>query len=96
MPRVLYLIRSHPLEDMVVKAFVLTLDPGARRELTMTDGDEFLFALKGTTELVLADEPVRLEEGDSLFFNGRIPHVPRNVGEGPAVLLVLYFLKRQP
>jgi len=47
--------------------------------------------LSGECVYVLDDEEVVLREGDSIFFDGRIPHVPINKGVSPAKMLVLYF-----
>ncbi len=33
-----------------------------------------------------------LRKGDSIFFDGRIPHVPRNIGQSEAKILVIYLL----
>jgi hypothetical protein len=32
-----------------------------------------------------------LEEGDSLFFDGRLGHKPSNIGMTDAIMLVIYY-----
>lgn len=75
------------------ESFVLTLKKGAERKPVSTDGDEFLLMLKGKIEFHYGKEKIVLEEGDSMFFNGRIPHVPENIGECEAKFLAIYLLK---
>lgn len=75
-----------------VQSFTLQLDPGSRREPCTTDGDELLFALRGTVSFILGDEELQLHPGDALYFDGRLPHAPLNRGRGPAELLVIYLI----
>lgn len=74
------------------QAFHLRLEPGAKREPRSTDGDEYLVVLRGEVEFELGDERLRLAAGDTLYFDGRTPHVPRNRGRAVAELVVVYLL----
>ena len=74
------------------QAFRLELAPGASRDPATTDGDEFLHLMRGEIEFVLGDEEIRLAAGDSLYFDGRVPHVPRNRSRALAELLVIYLI----
>jgi len=62
-------------------------------EKVKTDGDQFVFILKGNIVFCLGDEKINLSEGDILFFDGNIEHVPENPGNETAVLLAVYLLK---
>jgi len=73
---------------------ILTLKKGSRRTLVTSDGGEFIFVLKGSVAFVLEQDTIRLEEGDSFYFDGRIPHVPKNVSEEEAELLVIYLIEK--
>jgi uncharacterized RmlC-like cupin family protein len=33
-----------------------------------------------------------MQQGDSIFFNGKIPHVPVNTSQKPVSMLVIYLL----
>ena len=74
------------------QAFHLELAPGAEREGRSTDGDEFLQVLRGEVELRLGEDDLHLRPGDSLYFDGRVPHAPRNRGRSRAELLVIYLV----
>jgi transcriptional regulator with XRE-family HTH domain len=76
-----------------LQSFVLSIEPGAIREKVKTDGDQFVFILKGNIVFNLEDEKINLNEGDILFFDGNIEHVPENPGNETAVLLAVYLLK---
>jgi len=76
-----------------LQTLVLNIEPGALREKVKTDGDQFVYILKGSIVFYLGDENINLSEGDILFFNGNIEHVPENHGNETAVLLVVYLIR---
>lgn len=78
--------------NLALEAVILELQPDSRREKVVTDGFEFKYLLKGQVEYHLGNEIVRMQTGDSLFFNGKIPHVPVNKSKELAIMLVIYLL----
>lgn len=86
------LIFKRAMESSSVEFSLLHLDPKAKRKKVTTAGFEFLFMISGEIDYFLKDEKIRLEEGDSLFFDGNIPHVPQNNTEKVCTLLVIYFI----
>jgi transcriptional regulator with XRE-family HTH domain len=88
-------ILSQNVLNVALEASILTLQPGTRQEPVTSDGYEFKYVLSGEVEYRLGDDTVLLETGDSLFFNGQIPHVPVNRTTQPASLLVIYLLSAQ-
>lgn len=85
-------ILSQTLTSSTMEAVLLTVEPGARSIPSTTDGFEFKYLIAGSCNYMINDEIVTLEEGDALFFNGAMPHVPVNITRRKAVMLVLYFL----
>lgn len=77
---------------MVVEAVILDLQPGAKRNFVTTDGYEFKYVLSGTVECHIGEHVVEMQAGDSLFFDGRIPHVPVNVSDKDCSMLGVYLL----
>ena len=69
----------------------LKIESGATYEPTISDGFEFKYMLKGHIEYVIGDDRIELEEGDSIYFDARVPHYPTTLGK-PAELIVIYFL----
>lgn len=71
---------------------LLCLKKGARRsQIVHTDAFEYKYVIKGKVEYLIEDEKYILEEGDSLFFDGRLGHKPSNIGNSDAIMLVIYY-----
>jgi transcriptional regulator with XRE-family HTH domain len=70
---------------------LLELTPDSHREEVTTDAYEFIYVIKGQTEYRVNGQTLILEEGDSLFFDGRLLHVPKNKTDESCLLLVLFF-----
>lgn len=69
---------------------ILTLAPGCKRNVVETDAFEFKYVISGSCAYKIGDHMVNLRAGDSIFFDGRIPHVPVNEHDEPCTLLVVY------
>ena len=70
---------------------LLEVQPGSKREKVITDAFEFKFIISGECTYVIGEEEVLLKSGDSIFFDGRIPHVPVNKSNLSSTMLVVYF-----
>lgn len=88
-------IFSQMLFSCRMQAYVLTLKPKSENKTTITDGFEFKFLLHGRCDYHIGDEVLKLEEGDSLYFDASIPHMPVNNSKGNVVMLVFYFIKTE-
>ena len=86
-------ILNQSLGDMLIKTTILELVPGSNREKVVTDGYEFKYIIEGTVEYKIENETYELQEGDSLFFDARLPHVPVNNSDKIVRMLVIYFLQ---
>ncbi len=59
------------------------------------EGEEFVYVLEGEIEFKYGADTFVLSEGDHAYFESRIPHTGRSVGEKRAKLMVvIYFYKR--
>ncbi len=85
-------ILDQNVNDILLEAVVLELHPGSQRAPLVTDGHEFKYVLEGTVDYQIGEHTVRLHSGDSLFFDGRIPHVPVNNSHEVVKMLVVYLL----
>ncbi len=80
-------VKNYPV-DIVI----LELKKGARRtQMVKTDAYEYKYILQGSVEYQIENDKYILNEGDSLFFDGRLGHKPANIGEVDAKILVVYF-----
>ncbi len=79
-----------------MEPFIVTFDPKERDEVIMFnhDGEEFHYVLEGRVEMITdIEDPIVLEEGDSLYFDSSIPHGFRGLDGKPAKTLVVVFQK---
>ena len=82
---------THSTVDIVL----LELEPDAIRPLTETDAFEYKYILAGEIEYQFNEDKLTLGKGDSILFDGRIPHTPVNKGIQNAIMLVIYFFEQK-
>jgi transcriptional regulator with XRE-family HTH domain len=72
------------------------LSPAWNKEsIFQHDGEEFMYVLEGTHEFTYDGKKYILRRGDSIYFDSRIPHSGRSLGEKKArVLTIIYSYKR--
>jgi transcriptional regulator with XRE-family HTH domain len=85
-------IFTHSLKEVTFNAVHLKLDPGAKRDPVTTDGMEFIYLAEGEIDYLLGNDRITMQQGDSLFFDGRVPHLKINLSDRVARILVIYFL----
>lgn len=74
---------------------LLELDTHAIREKVSTEAYEYKYILKGEVDYYINGSVYHLSEGDSLFFDGRLPHVPKNTGQEKCIMLIVYFFNQK-
>jgi transcriptional regulator with XRE-family HTH domain len=85
-------ILSQTLTTCTMEAVILDLEPGAKGRPSTTDGYEFKYMISGSCEYQINDETIVLDEGDSIYFDASLPHIPINRTRKKAVMLVMYFI----
>ena len=85
-------IINRNINDVSMEISLLTLSKQAKRDPVITEGFEFIYLVKGTIDFKLDYEIIRLDEGDSIYFDGRIPHVPMNRSDNESVLFLIYLI----
>jgi transcriptional regulator with XRE-family HTH domain len=85
-------ILSQTLTTCTMEAVILDLEPGAKGRPSTTDGYEFKYMISGSCEYQINDETIVLDEGDSIYFDASLPHIPINRTGKKAVMLVMYFI----
>ena len=77
--------------DGLISALILRLEPKARcGSLLPHGGQEFIYCLSGQFMFSVDDQVYALESGDSLRFDGRLPHYCQNTGQETAKALVIF------
>jgi transcriptional regulator with XRE-family HTH domain len=85
-------ILSQTLTHCTMEAVILELDPGATGRPSTTDGYEFKYIISGNCEYEINNETIQLEEGDSIYFDASVPHLPVNKSRRKITMLVIYFI----
>lgn len=76
--------------EHLVTPLLLQLDPGARSGQPLAhEGQDFVFCLSGEILYLVNGRGYVLEPGDSLFFDGRLPHRFSNTGGDVATMLII-------
>jgi transcriptional regulator with XRE-family HTH domain len=88
-------IHEHNLEKHSIQISQVSLEPNNKRPLVTTDAFELLYIIEGKIEYHLDHEIIELNEGESFFFDGNIPHVPLNKTNKKARYIVIYFFKNK-
>jgi len=72
------------------------LSPAWNKEATFQhDGEEFMYVLEGTHEFTYDGKKYILRRGDSIYFDSRVPHSGRSLGDKKArILTIIYSYKR--
>ncbi len=80
-------------ENKHLKAFRVKIDAGKDHEGVSYnhEGEEFVYVLGGSIEVVVGEHVNTLSAGESLHFNSGIQHLLRNVGESDAELIVVIY-----
>lgn len=85
-------ILTKEVKNLPIDIVLLELKKGARRrKLVKTQAYEYKYIIKGSVQYLIDGKKYTLNEGDSLFFDGRLGHTLSNSGKVGAKLLVLYF-----
>jgi len=88
-------IFTQAISQSTVDIVILELEPDANRPLAETDAFEYKYVISGEIEYQFNTEKIILSQGDSMLFDGRIPHTPKNMGKETASMLVIYFFEEK-
>ena len=83
------------VDHSTVDIVILELEPYATRPLVETDAFEYKYILQGDVEYQFNDDRIIINQGDSMLFDGRIPHTPKNLGKTTAIMLAVYFFEEK-
>lgn len=88
-------IFTQSIRQSTIDIVILELEPEASRPLVETDAYEYKYILSGEIEYQFNEQRITLSKGDSMLFDGRIPHTPKNLGTQTASMLVIYFFEEK-
>lgn len=88
-------IFTQSINQSTVDIVILELEPDANRPLVETEAFEYKYIISGEIEYQFNNDKIILNQGDSMLFDGRIPHTPKNIGKQKAYMLVIYFFEEK-
>lgn len=86
-------IFTQSINKGTVDIVMLELEPNAKRPMVETEAYEYKYIISGDVSYNIDNHIYELSSGDSLLFDGRIPHTPTNIGKDKAKMLVIYFFE---
>lgn len=86
---------SADMRGQGMEPFLVTFDPKAAATVKpmLHEGEEFLYVLSGTIELLYDEETYTLKKGDSLYIDSSRPHALRGLGTTPPQVLAVIYSK---
>jgi transcriptional regulator with XRE-family HTH domain len=73
-----------------MEAFLVQLLAATEKDVSVHDGEEFVFVLDGTVLLEIGGERLELEPGDSAYYLSTTPHLIAAKKDKATILAVLY------
>ena len=73
-----------------MEALIVQLEVDPEKEISVHDGEEFIFVLDGIVVLEIGDNKFELEAGDSVYYLSTTPHHIAAKNDKATILAVLY------
>lgn len=73
-----------------MEALLVHLDENYDKEMSVHDGEEFIYILNGVVELRIGGETYDLEPGDSIYYLSTTPHLVASKKGTSTILAVIY------
>ena len=73
-----------------MEALVVQLEENPHEEISVHEGEEFIFVIDGKVKLKIGEERFNLEPGDSAYYLSTTPHHISSLSGNSTILAVLY------
>ena len=84
-------ILEKAFENFAIEVVLLEIEPNSKRNKVTVDAFELKYVVEGQIDYEIEEEIIPLKKGDTLLYDGNLPHVPHNRTEKLAKMLVVYF-----
>ncbi len=76
----------------LMEPFIISLESDSQDNATLFDhpGEEFVLVLEGEMEFLFGSNSYAMKSGDSLYFDARVPHGPKQVLGRPVKYLAVF------
>jgi len=76
-------------KDRKMEPFIVTLYPSTADELSVHDGQEFIYVLEGEMDVVIGDNRDVIGPGDAIYYDSTTKHLVKAHGDKPAKILAV-------
>jgi transcriptional regulator with XRE-family HTH domain len=73
-----------------MESLIVTLEENPEQEMSVHEGEEFIFVLEGTVVAKIGEDMFDLEPGDSVYYLSTTPHMVAARKEKAVILAVIY------
>jgi quercetin dioxygenase-like cupin family protein len=89
-----YVTLGQEKKDRRMEPFLVTLEPGTTEseKVSVHEGEEFLYVLEGELEVDLDQNKEVLLPGDSIYYDGSIPHFLKCHGDIPTKIVAVIYV----
>jgi transcriptional regulator with XRE-family HTH domain len=85
-----YMSLAPEVQGRHMEALIIQLEKNEEKEISVHNGEEFVFVLEGVANLTIANETYDLEPGDSAYYLSTTSHYITAKTEKATILAVLY------
>ncbi|MCG8688073.1 MAG: XRE family transcriptional regulator [Desulfobacterales bacterium] len=85
-----YMSLAPEVQGRHMEALIVQLEKTEENEISVHNGEEFIFVLEGTANLTIAKDSYDLEPGDSAYYLSTTPHYLTAKSDKATILAVLY------
>ena len=85
-----YMSLAPEVQGRHMEALIVQLEKTEEKEISVHNGEEFVFVLEGTANLTIANDSYDLEPGDSAYYLSTTPHYLTAKTPKATILAVLY------
>ena len=85
-----YMSLAPEVQGRHMEALIVQLEKNEEKEISVHNGEEFVFVLEGVANLTIANETYDLEPGDSAYYLSTTSHYITAKTEKATILAVLY------
>lgn len=90
----LYRSLSYKKPDRLMDGYIITIGSEFPPEPFLHEGQELVYVLEGTQELIYDGNTYIFEEGDCFFFDSNKPHYSRTLGDKPGKILMVFAVQK--
>lgn len=85
-----YMSLAPQVQGRHMEALMVQLEAVPQQEKSRHDGEEFIFVISGTVQLVIGTDSFELEPGDSAYYLSTTPHLVTAKEDHATILAVIY------